>query len=307
MNIKKLFAVMSATALAASCFAITASAATKLTDVVYPTEDNAEINDAYYKIGALGFFMNGNWDEWCQSEWAGIADDGTIDMTYEINKVLADKTISGKGSLGMMGIMVCNLPEENYPYEVSVLEATFTKDDGTVIELETAKAVTEATKHPEGNFRIILRPTDDVDEASGEVKVKAAPELAGMDQEGGFNGGTLHIKVDFGKKAADDSSSQTDSSSNTDSSSTTDSGSKTDSSSTASSSSSTASTASTTSKAGTSTISKAATTGGAAGGSTSSAATSDATESSGTGAAAGIALAVGALAASAIVVSKKRR
>ena len=154
MKLSKVFAALSAAALAASCLAITASA-TKLTDVVYPTEDDATINDGYYKIGAMGFFMNGEWADWCESDWAGIADDGTITLDYEINKVLADKKLDGTGSLGMMGIMVLNLPEENYPYEVTVSEATFTKDDGTVIELETAKAVTEATRHPESGWRVL--------------------------------------------------------------------------------------------------------------------------------------------------------
>lgn len=303
MKTKKILAVLSAAALAASCFAMTASAATKLTDVVYPTEEDAAMNDSYYKIGAMGFFMNGNWDDWCQSDWATIAADGTITLDYEINKVLADKKLDGTGSLGMMGIMVLNLPEDNYPYEVSVVEATFTKDDGSVIELETAKAVTEATRHPESGWRIILRPLDDVDQETGEVKTAAAPELAGMDQPGGFEGGTLHIKVDFGTKGADDSSSASDSSSTADSSSTSDSSSTTDSSSKSDSSSKadTSSTKSTTSTAKTTTTTTTTTTGT---GSTASTA-SDATNPE-AGAAAGVALAIGAVAASVIVVSKKR-
>ena len=54
MKVRKMFVGFTAAALAASCMAITASA-TKLSDVAYPTEDNAEINDAYYSIGAMPF------------------------------------------------------------------------------------------------------------------------------------------------------------------------------------------------------------------------------------------------------------
>ncbi len=198
MKIGKAFAGMAAAVLAASMMAMSASA-TNLFDLVDPEKEVPEGEKGFYDIGAMGFFMNGNWEDWNQSEWCGIQDDGTITVEYEINSILADKTMNGEGSLGMMGIMVLNLPEDGYPYDVTVTEANFTAKDGTVTELDTAKAITQGTRHPESGWRIILRPTDEVDEASGEVKTAAAPELAGWDEPGKFNGGTLKITVDFQK------------------------------------------------------------------------------------------------------------
>lgn len=317
MKTNKILAALSAAALAASCFALTATAAvtepacpefadlhydqegnfnggtlhikldfgkkdaegsstsaTKLTDIVYPidkeetemTEEEKATNKAYYSIGAMGFFMNQSWT-WNQGDWVGIDADGIIDVEYSINKVLADPSLDGKGTLGSMGIMVCNLPADNYPYEVSVLEATFTPDGGDTIELESVKAITEATEHAEGNFRIVLRAADATDDP------------------------------------VDDSSSESDSSSVSDSSSSTaDSSSAANSSSSKSDSSSSKSTTTTTSTAKSTTTTTTTTTTG----SSASTAASDSTASSDTGVGGGVALAVCAVAASAIVVCRKK-
>ncbi len=317
MKLKKIFAVLSATALAASCMAISASAATRLPDVCHPDENDAEMNDLYYGQGGMGFFMNNTWDAWNQGEWAGIDDDGIIDVSYHINGVLADKSMSGKGSLGMMGVMFPNLDkigEEYYPFEVTVLEAEFTDEDGNVTQLDTVKEITEGNRHPEGGFRIIIRPTDDPDNPD----VKATPEVAGWDEEGAFNGGTLHIKVDFGKYEPESEDSSEASDSTTDESksdeSKTDKDSKTDDSNASGTDSNASSKSdSSSSKGGNGNGGGNGGNGGSKGGATAAAtsaedgeAKSDATESSDTGAAQGVALAVIALAGAGIVVAKKK-
>ncbi|MCR5143112.1 MAG: NPXTG-anchored protein [Ruminococcus sp.] len=318
MKLKKIFAVLSATALAASCMAISASAATRLPDVCHPDENDAEMNDLYYGQGGMGFFMNNTWDAWNQGEWSGIDDDGIIDVSYHINAVLADKSMSGKGSLGMMGVMFPNLDkigEEYYPFEVTVLEAEFTDEDGNVTQLDTVKEITEGNRHPEGGFRIIIRPTDDPDNPD----VKATPEVAGWDEEGAFNGGTLHIKVDFGKyEPESEDSSEAANDSTTDESksdeSKTDKDSKTDDSNASGTDSNASSKSdSSSSKGGNGNGGGNGGNGGSKGGATAAAtsaedgeAKSDATESSDTGAAQGVALAVIALAGAGIVVAKKK-
>lgn len=316
MKLKKIFAVLSATALAASCMAISASAATKLPDICHPDEENADMNDLYYSQGGMGFFMNNTWDAWNQGEWVGIDDDGIVDVSYHINGVLADKSMSGKGSLGMMGVMFPNLDnigEEYYPFEVTVLEAEFTDEDGNVTQLDTVKEITEGNRHPEGGFRIIIRPTDDPDNAD----VKATPEVAGWDEEGAFNGGTLHIKVDFGKyePESEDSTEADDSTtdeSKSDDSSKSDKDSKTDDSNASGTDSNASSKNDSSSSKGGNGGGNGGN-GGSKGGATAAAtsaeageAKSDATESSDTGAAQGIALAVIALAGAGIVVAKKK-
>jgi hypothetical protein len=158
----------------------------------------------------MGFFMNGNWDDWCQSDYVNIDENGILDIDYKINKVLADKKLDGTGALGMMGVMILNMPEEGYPYEVSVLEADFTADDGTVTEFDSVKAITEGTRHPESGWRIIIRPEDDPDNPD----VKATPEVKGWNEPGAFEGGTLHIKIDMG---APEPPAKKDDSSNTES------------------------------------------------------------------------------------------
>ncbi|MCR5142546.1 MAG: fibronectin type III domain-containing protein [Ruminococcus sp.] len=206
MRFKRMVSGMCAFVMAGSCLAMSASAATWLPDVVHPDPDNAEINDAYYSIGALGFYMNNNWEKWQQSSWVGIDDTGTIDMTFEIKKEWTSKEDpDALGSLGMMGIMIANMPGdkegdldkygETYPYNIRVLEANFTDPKGKVTEFESIKAITEANKHPEGGIRLIIRPNDEVNEETGEVTSPAAPEVAGWGDAGAFKGGTLHIKL----------------------------------------------------------------------------------------------------------------
>ena len=198
---------MAAAVMAASMMAVSASAATtKLLDVVHPDEEDAKINDAYYSIGGMGFFMNNKWEGWNQGDWCGIDDEGKISIEYEISDILADKSMSGEGSLGFMGLMVCNLPD-NYPYAIKVLEATFTDPEGKVTELDTIKDVTVAEEFPiEGNLRLLVAPNDVIDEKTETLKAKAAPEVAGWDEAGKFNGGTLKITVDFNVEPTDDGS-----------------------------------------------------------------------------------------------------
>lgn len=139
----------------------------------------------------------------------------------------------------------------------------------------------------EGGIRIHIRPTDEVDEETGEVTKKACPEVAGWEKEGAFNGGTLSMTLDFGVAAAEDGESKTDTSkaeSNSDTSS-----SKTDTSKIDASSS----------KADTS---KATVTAAA-----SSKSSDDTSEAAETGAAVGGTLAVIALAGTAVIVTKRRK
>ncbi len=302
MSMKKILAGMSAAAIAAVCFAMPVSAANKLTDYVYPTDDDEEMNKSYYSIGGMGFFMNQSWN-WNQGDWVTITEDGKIQMEYKISPALADTTMSGKGTLGSMGIMITNLPD-NFPFDVKVEEAKFVDEDGNETVFESVKSITEAEKHPEGGFRIVIRGDDEVDEETGEVKQAATPEAAGWQEEGAFNGGTLYITVDLtpddegsqggseDTSSAEDSKTDDTSSKADDSSSKADESSKTDSKAPASSSAGGSATAATSSKA-----SPAA-----------SSAASDNTEASPeAGAAASVALAIAAAASAAVVVAKKRR
>ena len=188
MKLRRLFAGMAAAVIAASTLAIGASAKS-LYDAVDPE------SDAYYSIGAMGFYMSNQW-KWNESEWFGITEDGTITVEYSINEVLTDTTMSGKGNLGDMGIMICNLPEEGYPYDMKVTEATFTPKGGDPITLQSVLDIKAGYHDAETGVRIHIRPTDNVDE-SGNVIVAATPEVAGWDQEGSFKGGVLKISVDF--------------------------------------------------------------------------------------------------------------
>lgn len=224
MKTRKLFAGFAAAALAASCMAISASAA-KLGDVARPSETDAAMNDAFYSIGGMAFFMSQEWS-WNQSDWFGISDDGKIVIEYKISPVIADKSMSGQGTLGDMGIMINNLPD-NYPFDVTISDAKFVAEDGTVTEFPDINSITQADEDPEGGFRIHIRPTDEVNEETGEVTKAACPEVAGWEVPGAFNGGTLSMTVDFGietddssnSSAADGNSSKNDDSSKKDESS----------------------------------------------------------------------------------------
>jgi len=204
MKVKRIFSGLSAAVIAATMMAVSASA-TKLSDVVYPSKTETDKNDGWYSVGAMGFYMSQKW-KWNQSEWFGINDEGKIELTYKISEVLADTTMEGKGTLGDMGVMILNLPEDSYPYDVTISDAKFVTNDGEEIVLDSVNAITEATLDKEGGFRIHMRPVDAVDEDTGEVTIPAREEVAGWDQEGAFKGGTLSMTIDFGAPAAKDES-----------------------------------------------------------------------------------------------------
>lgn len=194
MKLRKIFAGMAAATIAMT-MTLSASAATNLFDIVHPDESNEEINKAYYGIGAMGFFMNQTW-KWNQSEWIPINDEGVIDFKYHIDEVMADTTMSGKGTLGDMGVMVCNLPEDNYPYNVEITDAKFVTDDGDTIEFPRINSTTIAVKDAESGYRIHIRPTAEIDD-DGNVTKTPRSEVKGWDQEGAFKGGTLSMKINF--------------------------------------------------------------------------------------------------------------
>lgn len=195
MKIRRILAGFSAAAIAFGCMTFSAFAATDLKDIAYPTDDDAAINDAYYSIGAMGYYMSQQW-KWNQSDWIGINDEGVIEINYKISEVLTDTTMEGKGTLGDMGVMILNLPD-NYPFNVEVTDAKFTDNDGNVTEFPEINAITEAVEDPEGGWRIHIRPTDNVDEETGEVLVAAMPEAAGWEEEGAFKGGTLSMTINL--------------------------------------------------------------------------------------------------------------
>lgn len=207
MKIKKMFVGFTAAALAASCMAISASA-TKLGDVAHPSETDEEMNNTYYAIGGMAFYMSQEWS-WNQGEWVGISDDGKIVIEYKISPVIADKSMSGQGTLGDMGVMINNLPD-NYPFDITISDAQFVAEDGTVTEFPEINSMTQAEEDPEGGFRIHIRPTDEVNEDTGEVTKKACPEVAGWEVPGAFNGGTLSMTIDFGIETEGGDNSQSD-------------------------------------------------------------------------------------------------
>lgn len=276
MKIKKFVAGLSAAVLAATMMSVSVSAA-KLGDVVHPSEEDSKMNDSYYSIGAMGFYMGQDWT-WNQGDWVGIDDFGKITVEYKISKVVTDKTMSGKGTLGDMGVMVANLPDGVYPVDVKISDAKFVAEDGTTTVFDSLNSITSMDEDAEGGIRIHIRPTDEVNEETGEVTKKACPEVAGWEKEGAFNGGTLSMTLDFGVASAEGGESKTDaSSSKADTS-------KKDVSSSKADAGKTSAAAATSSKASDNT-SKAAETGAAVGG----------------------ALAVIALAGTAVIVAKRRK
>lgn len=210
MKFKKLVAGLSAAVLAATMMSVSVSAA-KLGDVVHPSEEDTKMNDSYYSIGAMGFYMGQDWS-WNQGDWVGIDDTGKITVEYKISAVIADKTMSGKGTLGDMGVMVANLPEGIYPVDVKISDAKFVAEDGTTTVFDSLNSITSMDEDSEGGIRIHIRPTDEVDEETGEVTKKACSEVAGWEKEGAFNGGTLSMTLDFGVAAAEGGESKTDTS-----------------------------------------------------------------------------------------------
>ena len=200
MKTRKSIAAVIAAALTAAAMSVTASA-TILTDVVYPSDTEADKNEAYYSIGAMGFFMTDSWN-WNQGDWIGIDDEGKITVNYSISKVIADPKFDNSGNIGEMGVMVLNLPEDSYPYDIEITDAKLTLDDGTVIDLDSVNAINTAVEDAESGFRIRIRPTDNVDETTGDVLNAATPEVAQFAEHGSFNGGTLSMVIDFTKKGA---------------------------------------------------------------------------------------------------------
>lgn len=285
MMIKKLVAGLSAAVLAATMMSVSVSAA-KLGDVVHPSEEDTKMNDSYYSIGAMGFYMGQDWS-WNQGDWVGIDDSGKISIEYKISAVIADKTMSGKGTLGDMGVMVANLPDGIYPVDVKISDAKFVAEDGTTTVFDSINSITSMDEDPEGGIRIHIRPTDEVDEETGEVTKKACPDVAGWEKEGAFNGGTLSMTLDFGVAAAQGGESKTDTS-------------KADSKSdTSSSKADTSKKDAASSKADTSKTSATA--------AASSKASDDTSKTAETGVAVGGTLAVIALAGTAVIVAKRRK
>lgn len=285
MMIKKLVAGLSATVLAATMMSVSVSAA-KLGDVVHPSEEDTKMNDSYYSIGAMGFYMGQDWN-WNQGDWVGIDDSGKISIEYKISAVIADKTMSGKGTLGDMGVMVANLPDGIYPVDVKISDAKFVAEDGTTTVFDSINSITSMDKDTEGGIRIHIRPTDEVDEETGEVTKKACPDVAGWEKEGAFNGGTLSMTLDFGVAAAEGGESKTDASK-------------------ADSKSDTSSSKADTSKKDVSS-SKADTSKTSATAAASSKASDDTSKTAETGVAVGGTLAVIALAGTAVIVAKRRK
>lgn len=280
MKIKKIVAGLSAAVLAATMMSVSVSAA-KLGDVVHPSEEDSKMNDSYYSIGAMGFYMGQDWT-WNQGDWVGIDDAGKITVEYKISKVITDKTMSGKGTLGDMGVMVANLPDGIYPVDVKISDAKFVAEDGTTTVFDSLNSITSMDEDAEGGIRIHIRPTDEVNEETGEVTKKACPEVAGWEKEGAFNGGTLSMTLDFGVASAEGGESKADTSK-------------------ADSKSDTSNSKSDTSKKD---VSSSKTDAAAA---ASSKASDDTSKAAETGAAVGGALAVIALAGTAVIVAKRRK
>lgn len=285
MMIKKLVAGLSAAVLAATMMSVSVSAA-KLGDVVHPSEEDTKMNDSYYSIGAMGFYMGQDWN-WNQGDWVGIDDSGKISIEYKISAVIADKTMSGKGTLGDMGVMVANLPDGIYPVDVKISGAKFVAEDGTTTVFDSLNSITSLDEDSEGGIRIHIRPTDEVNEETGEVTKKACPDVAGWEKEGAFNGGTLSMTLDFGVAAAQGGESKTDASkadSKSDTSSSKADTSKQDAASSKTDTSKTSATAAASSKA-----------------------SDDTSKTAETGVAVGGTLAVIALAGTAVIVAKRRK
>ncbi len=82
--------------------------------------------------------------------------------------------MSGKGTLGDMGVMVANLPDGVYPVDVKISDAKFVAEDGTTTVFDSLNSITSLDEDPEGGIRIHIRPTDEVNDETGEVTRRLA-------------------------------------------------------------------------------------------------------------------------------------
>ncbi len=206
MKIKRFLAGMAAGVLAAAAMAVSVSAAsTKLGDVLDPNAEVAEGEDnPFYKVGGMTFFMNGSFDSWNDNSgtWFGIDEEGTIEAEYKISKAIADPNIDGTGSLGMMGLMICNLPEDKFPYLVNVKEVSFTDADGKVTDLDSIEGLREFDNYVDqgkasNTARIIIRPQVEKTADETGINTHVTKEVVGWDEPGKFEGGTLKIVVNL--------------------------------------------------------------------------------------------------------------
>lgn len=211
MKTKRILAAL-LSAIIAAAFATTASAI-RLTEVVYPSEKDPVKNDAYYALSASGYYINGFGKSY-QGEEIGIDSDGMISVEFKIDAFLPDPSMSGKGSLEEMGIIIHNVDrafyaagfdlDVGYPVEMHVADAKYVDDDGNETVFNDMLNITEMQRDPEGDVAFRIRPTDKTDEGTGDVLVSATREVTGWDQEGAFNGGTLYFTVELGSPAKDE-------------------------------------------------------------------------------------------------------
>ncbi len=210
MKMRKVFAGMAAAVLAAATMAVSASAATNVFDVVTVTtgDDGAVTYDP--SVGAMGFFMNGTWDDWNQGDWVAPDENGVLTVEFPISEIAAMEAESGETSLGMMGVMICNLPAESFPYELEIKEVSFKDSDGKVTDFDSLEGKIEGANYidngKESNtYRLIIRPTDETKD-DGTVVTKAAAEAEGWGEAGAFKAGTLKVVIDMLKPAAGEES-----------------------------------------------------------------------------------------------------
>lgn len=211
MKAKRVLAVL-LSIITTAALSITASAA-KLTDLVYPSESDPAKNDAYYALSASGYFVSKS-GNFYSGEETGIDSEGNFFVEYKISPLLADNTMSGKGALEEMGVMIHNVDrafdvlgidyQSVYPVDLLVSDAKFVAEDGTETVFNDILNITEIQRDMEGDIALRIRPTNKVDEESGEVLVNATRETEGWDEEGAFIGGTLYFSMSLGSPKKDE-------------------------------------------------------------------------------------------------------
>lgn len=184
MKLKRIFGALAATAMAVSM--VMSASAEKLSEVITPEDEG------YYSIGGMGYFMSQEW-QWNQGEWIGISEDGKMSLSYEVNEIFAGPI--GSGTLGEIGLMICNLPADVTTYEVAVTKAVFTPKGGEAIELPSILN-TYTIDTSKGDGRLYLRPVEEEDSETSLNHI-ATPEAAGWEVPGAFKGGLLEIEVSF--------------------------------------------------------------------------------------------------------------